>query len=33
MTPYYIPTGSVPSERQLAELDEHISALEVEKVL
>lgn len=32
MTPYYIPTGSVPNDRQLAELEEHIRSLENEQV-
>ena len=30
--PYFIPPNSVPSEQQLAELEDHISGLEVEKV-
>jgi hypothetical protein len=32
MTPYYIPSGSVPNDRQLAELEEHIRTLEIEQV-
>ena len=31
-TPYYIPTGIVPSEDQIKELEEHVSALEAQKV-
>ena len=31
-TPYYIPTGIVPSEEQIKELEEHVSALEAQKV-
>lgn len=30
--PYYIPTGCVPSDRQLDELERHIRDLEVEQV-
>lgn len=30
--PYYIPTGCVPSDRQLVELDQHIRDLELEQV-
>uniref|UniRef100_A0A8C4RGM9 Zgc:86764 n=1 Tax=Erpetoichthys calabaricus TaxID=27687 RepID=A0A8C4RGM9_ERPCA len=32
-TPYYIPTGSVPTRQQLLELQEHIKNLSVERVL
>jgi len=32
LTPYYVPSGSVPSEKQLLELEEHIKGLECEKV-
>lgn len=32
LTPYYIPTGSVPSHTQLQELREHIQKLSEEKV-
>lgn len=32
-TPYYIPTGSVPSKEQLKELEGHVATLEKEKVL
>lgn len=31
-TPYYIPTGSMPSQTQLQELREHIKQLSKEKV-
>jgi len=31
--PYYIPTGCVPSDRQLDELEQHIRDLESEQVL
>lgn len=31
-TPYYIPTGSIPTLIQLAELEEHVQKLENEKV-
>jgi len=31
--PYYIPTGCVPTDQQLDELDKHIRDLEVEQVL
>ncbi len=31
-TPYYIPTGSVPSNEQLEELERHIKTLKEEKV-
>ena len=31
-TPYYIPTGSVPSNEQLKELEQHIQTLSEEKV-
>lgn len=31
-TPYYIPTGSVPSRSQLQELQEHVEMLNKEKV-
>lgn len=31
-TPYYIPTGSVPSKEQLKELEQHIQTLSEEKV-
>lgn len=31
-TPYYIPTGSIPTLTQLAELDEHVQNLRSEKV-
>ena len=31
-TPYYIPTGSIPTPEQLVELEEHVKKLEVEKV-
>jgi len=30
--PYYIPTGCVPTDQQLDELDTHITDLEVEQV-
>jgi len=30
--PYYIPTGCVPSDQQLDELERHIRDLEVEQV-
>ncbi|KAI0241488.1 Protein regulator of cytokinesis 1 [Lamellibrachia satsuma] len=30
-TPYYIPTGVVPSEEQIKELEEHVSSLEAQK--
>ena len=33
LTPYYIPTGTVPTAKQLKELDEHIETLEAEQVL
>lgn len=32
MTPFYIPTGTVPSFDQLQSLQGHITALETEKV-
>jgi len=31
--PYYIPTGSVPSDHQLDELEQHIRDLEAEQVM
>ena len=31
-TPYYIPTGSIPSMEQLKELEQHIQTLSDEKV-
>lgn len=31
-TPYYVPTGSVPSRAQLQELQEHVEKLDKEKV-
>ena len=31
-TPYYIPTDSVPSQDQLRQLEDHIKAMESEKV-
>ena len=31
-TPYYIPTGVVPSEDQVKELEEHVNALDTQKV-
>lgn len=31
-TPYYIPSGSVPSQTQLQELQEHVEKLSKEKV-
>ena len=31
-TPFYIAQSTVPSERQLAELEDHIRGLELEKV-
>ena len=31
-TPYYIPTGSIPSTTQLKELQQHIATLTEEKV-
>ena len=31
--PYYIPSGCVPSDRQLQEIEQHIRDLEVEQVL
>lgn len=32
MTPHYVPSGTVPSTQQLAELEEHIRGLEAEQV-
>ena len=31
-TPYYVPSGAVPSDQQLTELKQHITSLEQEKV-
>ena len=31
-TPYYVPSGAVPSDEQLTELKQHITSLELEKV-
>ena len=31
-TPYYVPTGAVPTDEQLAEMEEHIKRLEEEQV-
>ena len=31
-TPYYIPTGSIPSKEQLETLQEHINTLKAERV-
>lgn len=33
VTPYYVPTGSMPSRTQLQELREHLKTLSEEKVL
>ena len=32
-TPYYIPTGTIPSTEQLETLQEHISTLKAERVI
>jgi protein regulator of cytokinesis 1 len=32
VTPYYIPTGSVPDSQQISELKKHIATLGAEKV-
>lgn len=32
ITPYYIPSGSVPSKQQLEDLEKHIAASQTEKV-
>ena len=31
-TPYYIPSGSVPSKDQLKELQSHVDSLQTERV-
>ena len=33
LTPYYIPTGSTPSNDQLKALEQHVNSLKTEKVI